>query len=826
MKFSGLVRQLKQTLSIFVDANGIVELRVPKSDSGPRSGLFDDLDLMAEQAATLDKSGAAGIYFTPNPILPSFTRPVRNRVARCSSMVCDADILRRRWLLLDFDPVRDAQCPSTDEEHDAAIARARSCRGVLKKLGWPEPILADSGNGAHLLYRVDIRIDESSDLLLRDCLGGLSLRFSTRKVQLDTGTGNASRLTRLYGTMNRKGEATDERPHRRSQLLEIPDCLEDVEVDLLKQFADLKQVPITQPKVRLDVGGWLADRNMRVAFDAPWNSHDHKWILHQCPWNERHTRSAFVVQFANGGVSAGCLHRSCRGKGWLQLKAIYQASHDAGDSDEDRNSNNLPKTTQAARLIEVARPVVELFNTPQGQAYASIRSGEGRRNYACDSAAFRDFLNHKHFQLTGTAPQPGAVQQAIQHFSAVARFDGPTEPVFLRVGSSGNRSFLDLANQSWEAVEISENHWRVVDCPPVRFRRVPGMLPLPTPLRGGDINRLRQFLNLQTDDNWLLYLSAQLAAIFPTGPYPILGIHGEAGSAKTTMARVFRKMVDPVHSLLRSMPKDIRDLMLMADNSWALCFDNLSFLPAWFSDCLCRISTGGGFSTRTLYTDDEEKIFDGQRPIVLNGIEELATRTDLLDRSVLLDLPVIKNFRPEREFWHKFEAAHPTLLGALLDVAVRVMRVLPRIVPDEETRMADFARIGAAVASVLEFPPGMFMQAYKRNRQCATAIAIEASPIAEHLCELAEEGWTGTATELLRRLDQQVDEPTRNRKSWPKTPRVLSGMMRRLSTALRTQDVEVDFGRDDSRNRNRTISIRRVGTSKTGSRSEKRGKRP
>jgi hypothetical protein len=497
-----------------------------------------------------------------------------------------------------------------------------------------------------------------------------------------------------------------------------------------------------------------------------------------------------------------------------KINKLSSVRTQCGQGDLDRNSggNEGRKTSQTARLIEIVKPSLALFHTPHGDRYASIRDREYLRHYMCESTSFRDFLSHRYFQATGTAPQPGVVQQAVHHFSALARFEGRTESVFLRVGKTGGRNFLDLANDAWQAVEISDLCWRVIDSPPARFRRVAGMLPLPAPVRGESLDKLRPFLNLRTDDDWVLFTSMLVASIFPDGPFPVMGIHGEAGNAKTTMARVFRKMVDPHHSLLRSTPKDMRDLMVMANNNWALCFDNLSFLPVWLSDFLCRISSGGGFSTRTLYTDDEEKIFDGQRPIVLNGIEELATRTDLLDRSVLFDLPAIRNYRPEREFWRDFDAAHPHLLGALLDVTVRVLRILPHVELDEEPRMADFARIGTATASVLDFPHGFFMSAYDRNRQSATTIAMEASPLADHVSELAEGGWTGTATKLLQELTQGAGETVRNRKSWPKSPRVLAGMLRRLATALRARDVEIEFGRDDSRNRNRTITIRTAKT--------------
>src|SRR5207247_939244 len=155
---------------------------------------------------------------------------------------------------------------------------------------------------------------------------------------------------------------------------------------------------------------------------------------------------------------------------------------------------------------------------------------------------------------------------------------------------------------------------------------------------GGQLSELRQFINVKDDDDWKLLVAFLTAALRPKGPYPVLVLHGEQGSAKSTTARVLRAMVDPNSSPLRSEPRDGRDLMIAANNACLVCFDNLSRIPRWLSDCICRLATGGGFSTRALYTNEEEALFDAQRPVIITGIEELASRGDLLERSIILYL--------------------------------------------------------------------------------------------------------------------------------------------------------------------------------------------
>ena len=195
------------------------------------------------------------------------------------------------------------------------------------------------------------------------------------------------------------------------------------------------------------------------------------------------------------------------------------------------------------------------------------------------------------------------------------------------------------------------------------------MAALPEPVRGGSVSELRAFVNVADDGDWHLLLGWLVGALRPAGPYPVLGLHGEQGSAKTTTARVLGELVDPSTVPVRAAPRDERDLMIAATNRWLVNLDNLSRIPPWLSDAICRLATGGGFTTRELYTDEDEVLFDAMRPVIINGIEELATRSDLLDRAILLTLPTIEpdRRRPEKEYWDAFDRARPRILGALLD---------------------------------------------------------------------------------------------------------------------------------------------------------------
>jgi hypothetical protein len=246
------------------------------------------------------------------------------------------------------------------------------------------------------------------------------------------------------------------------------------------------------------------------------------------------------------------------------------------------------------------------------------------------------------------------LQTALSLCEARAFFDGPQREVFTRIGGANGQIYIDLANERWQAIEISSTGWKVLDSKevPVRFRRAPGMLPLPEPKAGGSIDELRLFLNVKSDNDFELALAWLLAAMRDKGPYPVLALMGEQGSAKTSFATILRSLIDPSTAPLRSFPREDRDLFIAASNGWVVGYDNVSRIPSWLSDALCRLATGGGFSTRKLYTDDEEQLFNAQRPAVLNGIEDFVGRPDLADRTIFLTLdPFRKNAaRPTKRY--------------------------------------------------------------------------------------------------------------------------------------------------------------------------------
>jgi hypothetical protein len=471
------------------------------------------------------------------------------------------------------------------------------------------------------------------------------------------------------------------------------------------------------------------------------------------------------------------------------------------------------KGTQADILIEIAREA-ELFHTPETEPYAEVPVGVHSEIWPLRSKGFRRWLIAEFFRLYEKPPRNQALQDAIALLEARAHFDSPECPLHVRIGDYEGRIYIDLGDDQHRAVEISEHGWRVIGNPPVRFRRTRSMKALPEPRRGGSIQMLRRFLNLGSENNWILCLAWLVSACRPKGPYPILIFQGEQGSAKSTTERLLRRLIDPSVSLIRTPPRDDRDLLITASNSWVIAYDNLSGVAPWLSDALCRLATGGGFSTRELYTDSEEVFFDAMRPVILNGIDHLAERADLADRALILNLPPIEESRrkDEAQLYAEFERDLPKILGALCSVLSGTLARLADTHLERKPRMADFALVATAAEEPLGLAPGTFMQAYSGNRAEAIQETLDADPLGAALLTMMDTGelWDGTCKELLLKLEGLVDEGTKRSREWPKSPRSVSGRLRRLATFLRESGIHVTFPLKGAKGR-RILTIRATG---------------
>lgn len=320
-------------LSIFFKQGEVIEMRaLGKTRNAVQSGYFKDFAKLEDKISILDTTGEhKGIYFVLNKINPALyaRRPDSLSQPRESiTTTSDSDIERRYWLPVDFDPTRPAEISSTNEEHDNALLRARDVREHLRSLGWPEPVYADSGNGSHLLYSIDLPNNDSSTETVELVLKALDALFSDDKVKIDTKNYNAARIWKAYGTMARKGANVTDRPWRRSKVIDVPSTIKSVPIELLSSLAwSFKQKEHREkyePTGKIDLEQWLSSHGLDVVKRKTAHGGGTLFILENCPWNSQHSdRSAWAVQFPSGAIAAGCHHDGCAGNGWRELRNLF-----------------------------------------------------------------------------------------------------------------------------------------------------------------------------------------------------------------------------------------------------------------------------------------------------------------------------------------------------------------------------------------------------------------------------------------------------------------------------------------------------------------------
>jgi len=477
---------------------------------------------------------------------------------------------------------------------------------------------------------------------------------------------------------------------------------------------------------------------------------------------------------------------------------------------QQSNAEKRPRESQATKLVEQVQlsGSNELFHAADRTEFVSVLVDNHRETYFVKSTSFRHYLRRLYFKAFGKPPGQNAIRDALEMCAALA-VEGPEHEVFMRVGEADGALWLDLGDPDWIAVRIDSSGWRPVPNPPIRFRRAPGMLALPVPVLGGKVGELRQFLNLDSDQDFCLVLSWLCAAFRPCGPFPILIAHGEQGSAKSTLNRILRELVDPHKLPIRCNPHENGDLFIAARHSQVIAFDNISKIEPWLSDSLCRLATGGGMGKRELYSDAEEVILNYSRPLMINGIDDLASRGDLADRSIVIYLPVIEeeHRQEERVLWAAFREAQPRILGALLDAVGAALRAMEQgaVHLDSKPRLADFAMFAVACEIPLGFAPGEFMKAYDSNRLDTTRTVLE-TPFAEAIITFAQEreAWKGTASNMIAEFRMMA---CLIGKAWPQSPRAFAGQLRRLAPSLRSMGVNFIFGKREGHTGNKLIYL-------------------
>lgn len=448
----------------------------------------------------------------------------------------------------------------------------------------------------------------------------------------------------------------------------------------------------------------------------------------------------------------------------------------------DEHVPEEPKKSSATRLVELAEKRYELGCTPDGEPYAiPIEGPTIVRLLRGGRQSLRAELSQAFYEATGIAPSQSALADACTVLEGKAQRVDPVE-LHLRVSEHDGRLVLDLGDMTGRAVVISTTCWRVVDGPPVLFKRTALTGAMPEPVRGGRLDVLWDAINV--GERYRPLLAAVLvAALMPDIPHPAVLFTGEQGTGKSTTTKRLASIIDPSPAQLRKAPRDADTATTAAAGSWMPALDNLSSMPDWLSDSICRWCTGDGDVRRRLYTDGDLHVFSFRRVPILNGIDLGALRGDLADRTVHLVLERIPDDkrRDDAEMAQEWQRAWPQILGAVLDLAVKVLGTLPNVHLDERPRMADFAKIIAAVDMILGTEG---LKTYLNLRTELAEDAATSDPLLVAIAENIIAEWSGTSAELLAAVEPQV-EKWKAPKDWPGTARALTGQMRRHARTLR-----------------------------------------
>ena len=435
---------------------------------------------------------------------------------------------------------------------------------------------------------------------------------------------------------------------------------------------------------------------------------------------------------------------------------------------EDKKS--IVKTADTI-LIEYAKKECRLFCDNQNEPYAKVQVDNHIEIWGVHSQGFGDLLRSWYFKKTKRGVNQSQLDSAVMTISAIANYDGYREDVYLRVAQVGEVIYIDMCDKKWSVIRVTNGGWTIIEKPPIAFTRTNNMKPLPYPIGGNGVKHLLKHINIKEKDlplltGWLL-MSLQAGE----GAYPPLLINGPAGSGKSTACRMIRSLIDPNKADLLTQPS-ISDLRIVGMNNHILAFDNVSKVSPAFSDAICKISTGDNQSIRRLYTTNGEMTVSIKKPTILNGIPELAKRSDLASRSLKLTLQKVKHRKTEKQAWIDFKEDAPSILQGLLSGLSRALANLEHTEIKDMTRMADFCMWATAAYSAYEWDENTFIDAYTKNVIESHVDSLESSPFASSIVKMYEEGnyFHGRPLELLKDIEMNhCSEKVTRSSTWVKT---------------------------------------------------------
>lgn len=813
---------IRQALDVLFEQGDVRELRVPNLRNGTISGYFNELDSLAAIAARYDGK-APGIYVTLNPVKPELLARAANkvRIVKGEALTSDKDILKRRWLPLDFDPVRSAGISSSNGEHEAALVRAKEAQNFLREQGWPEGILADPGNGGHSLYKIDLPNDEEARILIERCLKALAFLFSDEVVALDVKVGNASRIWKVYGTLACKGDNIPDRPHRISALLSVPEKVETVSKEFLTKLAAMlpeEHLQQTSTKVAsslqkqisppssspLDIDAWIQDKGLLISKTKPWNG-GMVYELEECPWDQNHRRTARILQLASGALQAGCFHNSCADKNWHSLRDLLEPGW--RDRLDKRETRSKTKKGQAKKGVKQSSPPLSLkaqieeirksrsLKTFQIKRQVSLLiladmlqcgifyktqveecywfENESKTLFQIDSEALGVEINERY----GLNQSEVEYKFLIQDLFTEAMKRGNLTEVRQFAYSEQSPPSLYVSNNNGQMYKLDGKTIQLVDngqdgilflknllWEPFEYVNI-GTQHFLSPLVVSPINFVDgAHVNLNKREQEFLFTlwlySLFFESIQPTKP--ILTLLGPKGSGKTTVMRILLKMLFGKHYDVTPLAKS-DDFDAAVTANYLICFDNVDGSIDWLNDCLAHTATGKMIQKRELYTTNKNICFFPKCFLSLNAREPKFKRDDVVDRLLLFRVERIEAFRSEKSLLTHILSLRNELWTELLNDLNAIVAALAQDKDPFESkhRMADWADLAWRIAKS-RGQGDFFLELLEKMDKEQSAFLLEEDPV--YLCLTSwlahpkNQGRLVTAGELFKEFQVIAEE--------------------------------------------------------------------
>lgn len=473
-----------------------------------------------------------------------------------------------------------------------------------------------------------------------------------------------------------------------------------------------------------------------------------------------------------------------------------------------KNEGSSQTDSNLDLILSVAQSAATFAHDSEGKTIALVNTGEHQEAHLLNSPSFDRWLRGQVYAAYKIGIPEQAMRTALATLAAVGTYEGHEITTYTRCARHGDDYFIDMCDEQWRILRVSASGHQMLNQPTAYFTRFPGMRALPTLDGSADIDLLWKHVNIPPDAHTLV-LTWLLDSLRPDTPYPVLELCGEMGSSKSTTQKRLRALIDPHDVPLRSRPKTIEDIHIAAANAHVVSFENLSSLTPEQQDALCILSTGGGYATRQLYTNGAEHVIQSKRPVILNGINTVATRPDLIERAVSIELPTIAadERKDEQCLEADWEKDYPRIFGGFMALFSRALAILPsvQIGKGMQKRMLDFQKLGEAVCIARGGQPGDFSSRLDQMHGDGVIRGLESYGVAGAIQMLLDRpslpqkskgtkaaNWEGTCLQLLNALNgqQEID-----RSNWPRSPRHLAGQLSRIAPGMRQIGIRIEQGR-------------------------------